>query len=318
MRILGRVGVLMLLLAGTVQGGETGIAARVNGTEISNFRLERYFSEYLQAQGRSVGGIRNPDTYKRLKREALDQMIAKELLWQEAQRRGISVSDAEIDKQLAMLKQGLGGDEAFARELNNAGFDTQSFTDYLRHELVASRMLEALSEVEPAAESEVQTVYDANRQHLQKPEQVWARHLLLKASDPVDPEADEASRQELLALREQIEAGADFSEVAEQHSQDSTAAEGGDLGYFSRGTMVPAFENAAFALKPGEVSQPVRTVFGWHLIKLESYLPPSPLPKEQGMQLVRDFLHDQRRKEAREAALKQLTATGKIEVVSGL
>jgi parvulin-like peptidyl-prolyl isomerase len=318
MRILGRVGVLMLLLAGTVQGGETGIAARVNGTEISNFRLERYFSEYLQAQGRSVGGIRNPDTYKRLKREALDQMIAKELLWQEAQRRGISVSDAEIDKQLAMLKQGLGGDEAFARELNNAGFDTQSFTDYLRHELVASRMLEALSEVEPAAESEVQTVYDANRQHLQKPEQVWARHLLLKASDPADPEADEASRQELLALREQIEAGADFSEVAEQHSQDSTAAAGGDLGYFSRGTMVPAFENAAFALKPGEVSQPVRTVFGWHLIKLESYLPPSPLPKEQGMQLVRDFLHDQRRKEAREAALKQLTATGKIEVVSGL
>lgn len=318
MRISLSVVVLLLVFTGSVQSGETGVAARVNGAEISNFRLERYFSEYLQAQGRSVGGIRNPETYKRLKREALDQMIAKELLWQEAQRRGVSVSQAEVDEQLNALKTSFGGQEKFSHELSKAGFDAQSFDEYLRHELVASRMLEQLSEVAPADEAEVLKVYEENQQHLQKPEQVWARHLLLRASDPVDPATDERSRQQILQWREEILAGADFSQIAQEHSQDTTAGEGGDLGYFSRGTMVPAFENAVFALKPGEVSQPVETTFGWHLIKLESYLPASPLPKEQGMQLVRDFLQDQRRQVAREEALKQLSASGKIEVVSGL
>ncbi|MFI8479519.1 peptidylprolyl isomerase [Pseudomonas sp. NPDC078700] len=310
--------VFFLLFATVVHGGETGVAARVNGAEISNFRLERYFTEYLQAQGRSVGGIRNPDTYKRLKREALDQMIVKELLWQEAQRRGIDVSQVELEEQLNTLKQGFSSPEKFIRELSKAGFDQQSFSEYLRRELVAGRMLETLSVVEPVDEAEVLEVYQTNRQYLQKPEQIWARHILLSASDPADPVADEASRQQLLEVREQIESGADFTAMAEQYSQDTTAGAGGDLGYFSRGTMVPAFESAAFALKPGEVSLPVRTVFGWHLILLESYLPPSPLPQEQGMQLVRDFLQEQRRQAARVAALEQLRATGKVEVVSGL
>jgi hypothetical protein len=75
-------------------------AARVNGEEISEFRLERYFAEFLEDQGRAVGNIRNPKAYKQLRQKALDALIDKELLWQEALKRGVVISDADVQRQV--------------------------------------------------------------------------------------------------------------------------------------------------------------------------------------------------------------------------
>ena len=99
---------------------------------------------------------------------------------------------------------------------------------------------------------------------------VKARHILLKLTNEDGPEKEAATLEAITAILEKINGGADFSEMAKKHSEDSTAEEGGDLGWFGEGSMVPSFEAAAFALEKGQTSKkPVRTPFGWHLIRLD-------------------------------------------------
>lgn len=155
------LGLVIGLLTPLVLAGETGTAARVNGTDISNFRLERHFADYLKIQGRQVGAIRSPIAYKRLKREALQQLIDKELLWQEAGRRGVSVADEEVSASLTGLRAAFPNTQAFTRALEEAGFDEVTYRDYLRHELVASRVLDELTETTLPTEADVQAAYES-------------------------------------------------------------------------------------------------------------------------------------------------------------
>jgi peptidyl-prolyl cis-trans isomerase D len=112
--------------------------------------------------------------------------------------------------------------------------------------------------------------YDEHKEEFYRDEQMRARHILLKLPPEANADEDARVRAEAEAIRQRIEAGEDFATVAQQVSQDPASAEqGGDLGFFKRGAMVKAFEEVAFTLQPGDVSAPVRTDFGYHLIKVE-------------------------------------------------
>lgn len=145
--------------------------ARVNGVEIEMARLERYFSEYLDAQGRAVASIRNPTLYKRLRDQALGELIDKELLWQEAQRRGIAISDAQVLAQVTEVEAAFGSPAIFERRLAEAGFDRAQYNDYTRHELAAQQVYAQLSAVAAPSQAEVEAFYDANRETLQGAQQ---------------------------------------------------------------------------------------------------------------------------------------------------
>lgn len=142
-------------------------AARVNGVEIGLMRLERYFSEYLDAQGRAVTSIRNPGLYKRLRDQALDELIDKELLWQEAQRQGIAVSDEHVSAQVGEIEAAFGSPALFERRLAEAGFDRAQYTEYTRHEMAAQQVYALLSAVDAPSQGEVEAFYDANQERLQ-------------------------------------------------------------------------------------------------------------------------------------------------------
>ena len=142
-------------------------AARVNGVEIGLTRLERYFSEYLVAQGRALTSIRNPNLYKRLREQALDELIDKELLWQEAQRQGIAISDEQVSAHVGEVETAFGSPAIFAQRLAEAGFDRAQYTDYTRHEMAAQQVYAQLSAVDAPSPAEVQAFYDANRETLQ-------------------------------------------------------------------------------------------------------------------------------------------------------
>lgn len=135
-----------LALGGVAPAGaqEVGVAARVNGTEISVFRLERHFEDYLKLQARNVGAIRHPDVFRRLKREALDQLIDVELLWQEARRRRIEVPPEDVASAREAIRAGYSEPDAFARRLREAGFDDAGYDAYLARDLAARRALGAL------------------------------------------------------------------------------------------------------------------------------------------------------------------------------
>lgn len=152
----------LALLAVTAWAGEVGIAARVNGAEISNFRLERYFSEYLAAHGRNLGAIRDPRVYQRLRRAALEELIDKELLWQTAIERGLEVDEQAVQAHFDQVRGAFASTEEFHRRLQHAGFAESDYRDYLRREQVARRMLERLAPVTAVADEEVQVFLQQN------------------------------------------------------------------------------------------------------------------------------------------------------------
>jgi len=162
-----RVVLLCLLLVMARASWADEPAARVNGVEIGLTRLERYFSEYLDAQGRAVTSIRNPGLYKRLRGQALDELIDKELLWQEAQRQGIVISDEQVSAQVGEVEAAFGSPAIFERRLAQAGFDRAQYTEYTRRDMAAQQVYAQLSAVDAPSQSDVQAFHDANRERLQ-------------------------------------------------------------------------------------------------------------------------------------------------------
>ncbi|WLH14938.1 peptidylprolyl isomerase [Pseudomonas hefeiensis] len=288
-------------------------AARVNGEEISEFRLERYFAEYLEDQGRAVGSIRNPRAYRQLRHKALDALIDKELLWQEAVKRGVVIDDEVVKSQVEQTRQAIGGAEMFARRLEDAGFDEASFTEYTRRELAAQQVFADLIKVAEPDEKQVRAFFEEHRAEMSRPEQIQARHILVKVPHGADAAAVEAARLRLDEMRVKISQGEDFASVARAGSEDASASEGGDLGYFPRGRMMPEFEAAAFALAPGAVSAPVRTPLGWHLIYLQNHEDAADVSESQGLEMVRAYLARQQKSQARSQILGQLRSSNRIE-----
>ncbi|MGW8465999.1 peptidylprolyl isomerase [Pseudomonas sp. CLCA07] len=310
---LNTVLILLTLWAPVAFCSNGPAAARVNGEEISEFRLERYFAEFLEDQGRAVGNIRNPKAYKQLRQKALDALIDKELLWQEAVKRGVVISDADVQNQVAQTRQAIGGPEVFARRLEDAGFDEAGFTEYTRRELAAQQVFADLIQVGKPDEKQVRAFYEEHRADINRPEEIQARHILIKVPQGADAATVEAARLRLIEMRVKISQGEDFASVAQAGSEDATASEGGDLGTFPRGRMMPEFEAAAFALAPGDVSEPVRTPLGWHLIYLKNHWDAADVTETQGLEMVRAYLARQEQAQARLQVLAQLRSSNRIE-----
>lgn len=305
---------LLLTLSVPVSYASTGpIAARVNGEEISEFRLERYFAEFLEDQGRALGSIRNPKAYKQLRQKALDALIDKELLWQEAVKRGVVISDAQVQGQVDQARQAIGGPEVFARRLNDAGFDEASFIEYTRRDMAAQQVFAELTKVAEPDVKAVRAFYEEHRSEMGRPEEVQARHILVKVPEGADTATIEAARLRLVDMRLKIVNGAEFASIAKSASEDASASSGGDLGYFPKGRMFPEFEATAFAMAPGDLSEPVRTPVGWHLIYLQNRSEPADVSEEQGLEMVRAYLARQQQVAIRGEVLAQLRSSNRIE-----
>ena len=291
-----------------------GVAARVNGAEISNFRLERHFEEYLKNQRRNIASMINPRVYKKLKSEALDQLIERELLWQAAKADGMVVDDAELRAALKQMQAQIKDPAAWARRLDHAGFDERSFAEYVRQDLSGSKYLLRRSSDGPSvSDEEVASFYRANLHRYQQPETAQARHILVKLPREATPDARSAARARIDAIRAEALAGADFSELARRHSEDTSAQQGGDLGAVARGRTVKPFEEALFALAPGQVSDVVQTNFGYHVIKLEALVPSATRSLEEAQEGIRArLLADKRTALAREVVAR-LKAAARIE-----
>jgi peptidyl-prolyl cis-trans isomerase C len=296
-----------------------GVAARVNGVAISNLRLERHFEEYLRNQRRNVSAMINPRVYKKLKRDALDQLIEREVLWQAAQADGVVAADAEVHEALQQIEAKLGSRDALRRKLEHAGFDEKSYAEYIRHELSGASYLVRKSSGTPAVnDDEVANFYRQNMHRFHKPAAARARHILVKVAANATPPEHAAARAKIDALRAELAAGADFAELARRHSEDSTAQASGELGDVERGRTVRPFEEALFALAPGQVSEVVPTRFGLHLIKLEALVPAVTQPLAEVQEGIRARLLAEKRTALAREVVAGLRASARTEVLLNL
>lgn len=162
---------------------------------------------------------------------------------------------------------------------------------------------------EPTAE-EVNDYYAQHLDTFRRPEQVRARHILLKVPAGATPEQEAQARTRADALLAELQQGANFDALATQHSEDTaSAAQGGDLGYFPRNQMVKPFEEVAFTLPPGQVSAPVKTQFGWHILRVEDKREEAVKPLEEAAVEVKEKLRETKARDAATTFTDDLMAT---------
>ena len=188
--------------------------------------------------------------------------------------------------------------------------------ELIRRNLVIENYIEqVVAPKQQLTDADVQQFYDKNPDKFTQPEQVRASHILVT----VDAKASEGERakakQKIEGLLQQARSGADFAKLAQEQSACPSSKQGGDLGYFGKGQMVKPFEDAAWALKPGEISGVVETQFGYHIIKLSEKRPASKLPLDAEMKArVSDSLKRAKVSEAVTAVLEDAKKKAKIEI----
>lgn len=137
---------------------------------------------------------------------------------------------------------------------------------------------EQMARPDQVSAEEVRQYYEAHADKFQRQEEVRASHILVKVAKDAPQEDVDTAKAKIEDIRKKITGGLSFADAAKKFSEGPSGPTGGDLGWFGRGRMVPAFEETAFTLKPGQVSAPVRTEFGWHIIKLEERREPGQIP----------------------------------------
>jgi parvulin-like peptidyl-prolyl isomerase len=312
---------LALAAFASAQGIYPGDAVRVNDETISYQRFHGFYVEYRNSKGVQVGARGDQlELLKQLRVEAMDLMIEQELIKQAAERERIDVDVEEVDKQMEELRAVFDNDDQFRMKLKDEGFTEESFRRHVERMAAAKIYLDRIrADASDVRDAEVEQFYAENPDRLTLPERVRVRHILLKWK-PMGTQDDRAAiRKQMEPILERARAGEDFAALAEEFSEDSaTKAAGGDTGLFHRGTMVPAFEDVAFSLQPGEISDPVDTVFGVHILKLEEHQASRLLPLDDVREQLRDYVREEKMEGAVEAKIDELRAAADIEVLIAL
>jgi parvulin-like peptidyl-prolyl isomerase len=295
-----------------------GIAiARVNGVSIGRDVVDRRFDEILRDRRLNIARIQDPEKVKTLKREALDDLIGVELLWQDAQRRGIAAEPADVDQALTAEREGFGSREAFVRGIERRGHDEASYRLHVHRMLAADRVAQEVVQLTVRiGEADIAAFYDANPRHFKRPEKVRARHMLVAVAAGAEPSRKRQARQRIEALLQRVRAGEDFEALARQHSEAATRSWGGELDVFGRGEQAKPIEDAAFALEPGAVSRVVETAEGFHIVKLEERISGRSVSLDAARDAIRDYLLRTRGKEAIAAHIQTLRANAQVQVAS--
>ncbi len=273
-------GLMSLSLVACKQKDLNEAVADVNGTKITLGQYEFMLKMNKASVESTIGGAegweqkdQSGQTYKdKYKTLVLDQMINTELLAQNAEKEGIKVTDKEIQSSYNDLKTYVNSDEQIKKSAEDLGISDDFLKEQAKLSLLIQKSQEKFYSEEKVSDSEMKKYYDEHIDEYKKDE-VEASHILIKTTDDQNkplPEAEQKKAKEKAEkVLKEVKAGGDFAELAKKYSQDPGSAEqGGSLGTFGKGMMVKEFEDAAFGMEPGQVSNLVKTDFGYHIIKV--------------------------------------------------
>lgn len=288
------------------------VLARVNGQTVMKADFDRLVKNMEVSAGQPIPADRRDD----ILRKALDQLVTYTLLSQEIKARKISVSDAEVDGNLKQMQSQFPNEEEFKKALAARGMSIEQLKTDARVDMSITKMMDAeVASHAPPTDAQVREFYDKNPDKFTQDETVRASHILFR----VDEKASDAEKKKVRAqadnVLKQAKGGADFGELAKKHSADGSAAQGGDLNFFTKDQMVPPFADAAFGMKPGQISDVVTTQFGYHIIKVTERKAASAVPFDEARERIREFLTQQQKQARAEAFIDGLKKKAKIEVL---
>ncbi len=289
------------------------LAARVNGRDIPTSRVVVIAEDQLRS-----GAVKDRIFAYR---QALNQLVVRELLLEEAVSRKIAVDSADVERAYDEARVPYKDDAAWSESLKKQGFTPQSFREELRSKQTVNALLsdEAQRVAEPS-DAEVQEYHATNPNALGGGEKLKTAHILLRVPEGAPPQQRVERLARAQEIRRRILAGESFAALAKKHSGDTTSADkGGVLEPFGRGEMMKPYEEAAFALQVGGISDVVRTPFGFHVIKVAGDRPPRTTPIEEVRETLRQELQLERARsevQKRSADFARAAGGGNLEAVA--
>ncbi len=305
-------------------------AATIDGENIMESEVQAKIDKEVERMKQQLTEDQIAEYKPRMHKRIVQDMVMQKLLTNKVKQNGITVTEeefkAELDKQLKSQNM---TEEDFKALLEAYGRSFEEQKQQIMNGMAVKKMIEQqmAGTVKDANDRQIREFYDKNLRMYTTPEQVKASHILIGTSSN-EPNSDpntvkEAAKAKALELLEKVRNGEDFAELAKQYSSCPSGKNGGDLGFFGKGQMVPEFEKAAFDLKVGQVSDVVETKFGYHIIKLtdhkdESVKPFDDVKAEIAEQLNNEtkqrFAMDYIRKIQEQAKITYADANDKIEL----
>ncbi|MGL5506393.1 MAG: peptidylprolyl isomerase, partial [Paraclostridium sp.] len=270
------VAVSMVGCSNSVKDDE--VVATVNGKDIT----VGYYKTTLALQKQAIESMYGPDIWEqefekgtkfkdKFKEDVLGQITDIYSIYDEAEKEKLLGSKEEIDKSFDEMKKVISEDKEYEKNLEKIGVNDEYIRNQQAQDIAIKNYKADFEKKTKISDEDAKSYYDKNKDEFYVDE-VQASHILISTNDENDKPLSEAKKKEAKKKAEQIlkqvKDGGDFEKLAKENSDCPSSEKGGDLGYFGKGEMVPEFDEVAFKLKEGEISDIVETQFGYHIIKL--------------------------------------------------
>ncbi|HEY9854564.1 MAG TPA: peptidylprolyl isomerase [Stenomitos sp.] len=322
------LGVSAALVIGTTSAGCSYLAfsqgayvATVNGHKVTtkeyDHALEQAKKQYAARFGVDFSSDQGKQMLAGLQKSIIQQLTERELLLQQAEKLGLKATQAEIDAKIAEVKKQFPDDATFKKTLKDFGISEADLKDQVTKGVTIEKLQKEATKDLTVTDQQIKEFYAKNKAQFTHTEEVNASHILIKFDEQAKDKAKDEARAlaKIKEIQAKLKAGGDFAELAKANSEDPGSKDsGGNLGFFGKGRMVPEFEKAAFALKEGQVSEPVKTNFGYHLIKRGEMRPARTESLAEVTPQIREQLVGQQRNGAFQKYVDSLKKDAKIEI----
>jgi len=302
-------------IAGLIKAEDPGaVVASVNGESITAGQVTQLAQTNkirLRAQGMNL-----PDgADQELMRAALQMLIDGELMIQQAHKDGVELPAEEIEAEVQAARAQFASEEEFANYLRDAGMTEEDLREEAERRVLMRAYQALVAKGQKVDDAMAHEVYDANPELFTEGEQVRAAQILVRTDQADPPAKRQEARDRIDEVHGKLEEGEDFTELAKEYSQATTASKGGDLGYFPRGVMVPMLEEVAFKTPVGESSPVFETIYGFNILKVLEKREPELKPFEEIKPLLMVELARMMQSQALQARLLELRADASIQIL---
>ena len=292
------------------------VVARVNGAEIKRKELDaavQAFTFQMARRGRPIP----PGQGAVVERDILDELIGRELLREEGSKHIPADIDKKVQEQIDQVTTQVGGEEQFKKTLADTGITSDEYAKRVRDNVIIRGAIESAVDKEvKIAPEEVRAFYDKNPDQFKQPETVRASHILIRCAAEATDEVKKEKRTQIDSVRALVKSGEKFADVARKFSEDpGSAKNGGDLGFFGRGQMVPEFDTAAFSLKTNEVSDVITTQYGYHVLLVTDHKPAQTIPFDQVKDDLGQYLKQRKGNDVTHDQVASLRKMAKVEIL---
>jgi len=294
----------------TPSGGKVAV---INGVVITQAHFDKELKVHRE-RGSRQGKQISEEQITALKKDVLDGLIEREVLYQESQKASIKIDEQKVNDQMAGIRKRFPNEEEFKKALASMGLTEEEVRTQIQRGLSIRGLIDQkVANKIVVTDEETKAYYDGNPQFFKQPEQIKASHILIKVEPTADDATKAAARKKIEDIRKKLTDGGDFAELAKEYSEGPSAPKGGDLGYFRRGQMVKAFDDTAFSMKINEVSGLVETRFGYHLIKVYDKKPEQTLAYAEVKDKIAQRLKQEKIEKGATAYVENLKKDAKIE-----